>query len=516
MPAYPSPSCSPFAAAESAFSALQMRLKETETLSLQHDDVEVLVETQGAEILRHLLQGHLDLRAVADAERAAPRDAQQVDRTHRRRTSRPLATVFGDCLVHRLSFTARGASGGLCPLDAELNLPSELYSLTLRRRAAELAMDGSFEAAGAKLASMTARPVGKRQVEQLVVRAAQDFEAFYDERQDATVCQEPGRAPRELLVLSTDGKGIVMRPEGLRAATAKKAAQSTNKLKTRLSSGEKRNRKRMAEVATVYELERRPRTPDDILPPPVLPDATEKTPERAARPRPVRKRVWASVTRPMKEVVEQCFEEALSRDPHLERTWVYLADGNRDQLRLAQEMAGYYGVELTVVVDFIHVLEYLWKAAWSFHDTGDPEAEEWVLERARAVLQGKASHVAAGIRRSATLRELDQDKRKGADKCATYLVNNAVYLRYDSALDAGFPIATGVIEGACRHLVNDRLAITGARWGLEGAEAMLRLRALRASRDFDEYWQFHRQRELHRNHLKNYAANDEPRVARAS
>jgi len=514
MRSYPSPSTSPFAPAQSALDALQVRLSDAETMTLDHDDIEALVEEDGADLLRRLVQGHFDLRAIAEAEREAPVDAEQIERPRRRQTSRSLATVFGDCSICRLTFTAGGTPGGLRPLDAELNLPPELYSLLLRRRVAELSLDGSFEAAGAKLASLTARPIGKRQVEELVVRSAQDFEAFYDELQGATVDQERGQAPSELLVLSTDGKGIVMRHDALRPATAKKAAGSTNKLQTRLSSGEKRNRKRMAEVATVYGLEAQPRTPDDILPPPT--DGPEEARERAARPRPVRKRVWASVARPMAEVVEQCFEEALSRDPHLERTWVYLADGNKDQLRLARELAAYYGVELTIVVDFIHVLEYLWKAAWCFHDKGDPKAEEWVLQRARKVLHGKASDVAGGIRRSATLRGLDKAERKAVDKCATYLLNNRDDLRYDVALAAGFPIATGVIEGACRHLVNDRLGITGARWGLDGAEAMLRLRALRASGDFDEYWRFHRRQELERNHLVNYAANERLRLRKAS
>ena len=81
-------------------------------------------------------------------------------------------------------------------------------------------------------------------------------------------------------------------------------------------------------------------------------------------------------------------------------------------------------------------------------------------------------------------------------------------LQYDEYLAAGYPIATGVIEGACRHLVNDRFGITGARWGLQGAEAILRLRALRSSGDFDEYWRFHRRRELERNHLVRYAPDE--------
>jgi hypothetical protein len=134
---------------------------------------------------------------------------------------------------------------------------------------------------------------------------------------------------------------------------------------------------------------------------------------------------------------------------------------------------------------------------------GDPAAEGWVLERGREVLRGKASLVAAGIRRSATLRRLAQ--RKSADECADYLLRKKAFLRYDEALATGLPIATGVIEGACRHLVKDRMDITGARWGLDGGEAVLRLRSLRSSGDFDTYWEFHLNRARDRTYGDDYA-----------
>jgi len=182
-----------------------------------------------------------------------------------------------------------------------------------------------------------------------------------------------------------------------------------------------------------------------------------------------------------------------------------MVDGNRDQIRIGKRLARQYGVDLLIIVDFIHVLEYVWKAAWSFFDKGDAQAEVWVRERANRVLHGKSSTVAAGIRRAATLRKLDKKKRKGADACADYLLAKKEMLRYDQYLALGTPIATGVIEGACRHLVNDRLGITGARWGLVGAEAVLKLRALRSSGDFDAYWDFHRRQEWERNHRSKYA-----------
>lgn len=128
-----------------------------------------------------------------------------------------------------------------------------------------------------------------------------------------------------------------------------------------------------------------------------------------------------------------------------------------------------------------------------------------MTERLLRVLQSKASHVAAGMRRSATLQGFTKEQRRPIDRCANYLLKYARYMRYDRYLAAGYPIATGVIEGACRYLVKDRMDITGARWSLVGAEAVLRLRALRASGDFDAYWTFHEAQELQRNHLNSYA-----------
>jgi hypothetical protein len=128
----------------------------------------------------------------------------------------------------------------------------------------------------------------------------------------------------------------------------------------------------------------------------------------------------------------------------------------------------------------------LWKAAWSFFDKGEPAAEEWVADQARKVLHGKSAQVAAGIRRRATTYGYCPAERAGADECARYLDNKQDYLGYATALAKGWPIAIGIIEGAARWLVKDRMDITGARWGLEGAEAILKLRALIASGDYPD------------------------------
>ena len=145
-----------------------------------------------------------------------------------------------------------------------------------------------------------------------------------------------------------------------------------------------------------------------------------------------------------------------------------------------------------------------YKAAWSFFDKGEPAAEEWVADQARKILHGKARQVAAGIRRRATAYGYSPAERAGADEAARYLENKENFLDYPTALKKGWPVATGIIEGACRHIVKDRMDITGARWGLEGAEAILKLRALIATGDFDAYWRFHLRREHERIHHARY------------
>jgi hypothetical protein len=173
---------------------------------------------------------------------------------------------------------------------------------------------------------------------------------------------------------------------------------------------------------------------------------------------------------------------------------------------LIQAAAAKMQVDVTIILDFIHVLEYLWKASYSFHEDGTKQAEAWVHERLLWLLEGRSvSDIAAGMRRSATWRQLDTDKRAAVDDCADYLLKYQSFLIYGQALRDGLPIATGVIEGACRYLVKDRMDRTGARWSLQGAEAVLRLRALHASGDFKAYWQFHLRQELLRNHVGHYA-----------
>jgi hypothetical protein len=270
-----------------------------------------------------------------------------------------------------------------------------------------------------------------------------------------------------VLVVSVDGKGVVMRPEALREATLKATlkaavAKGAGAYRTRLASGEKPARKRMATLGVVY-------------------DATP-------------------ASRPGEQVIGAVFDQAEQRDPTHRRTWVILVDGARHQLDLARAEAARRGVAVHILVDLIHVMEYLWKAAWCFHADGDPHAEAWVATHAISILSGHAAQTIAAIDAQALHAGLSGNQRRGVDTCIGYLTAKQEFLDYQTALERGWPIATGVIEGACRHLIGDRLDISGARWGLAGAEAVLKLRALKTNGDFDRYWRFHLARENHRVH----------------
>src|SRR5215472_11639106 len=164
-----------------------------------------------------------------------------------------------------------------------------------------------------------------------------------------------------------------MRPEGLREATRRAAASSDHKLATRLSGGEKRNRKRMAEVGAVYDCSPVPRTPDDIISIPAAQVTSRPRPGPTARG----KWLTASVVESIDEVITAVFDEATRRDSQHRRPWVALVDGNRQQIERIQTEARRRKVEVSVVIDFVHVLEYLWKAAWCFFDQGDRAAEAW-------------------------------------------------------------------------------------------------------------------------------------------
>lgn len=466
---------------------------------MTHSELERELEKKGRELMRTLLQEHLKNRGPGKCDPPVE-GADGVVRSRVRLQERELETVFGTVSVERAGYGQQGVES-LHPLDAELNLPGERYSLELRRRVAEEAAKNSFDETLESIGKNTGGHVPKRQVEELVMRAAQDFDAFYQTRQ---ALSGEGQGAGSVLAISVDGKGVTMRTQDLREQTRKAAEARAHKMGTRLSKGEKKNAKRMATVAAIYTIAPFVRTPEELV------GGSSSPRPGPARPRPEQKRVWASIEKSPEEVIKELLQEARYRDPADEKTWVALVDGNKSQIRILKRLAKKNGLDLTIIVDLIHVTEYLWNAGRVFHPAPGPELENWVRHRLLETLRGKAGLIAGGMRRSATLRGLSVKARDPVDACARYLSNHSPYLRYDRYLAKGLPVATGVIEGACRHLVKDRMAVTGARWSLNGAEAVLRLRALRSSRDFDEYWTFHEAREYERTHQTLYAGGIVP------
>jgi len=493
-----------FAGADRQYAAIKESLTSEDFQGKTEAEVQRWLAEEQRELMRRLFQSHLTLRGQAQAQGPVV-GADGETRTHRRHGAlRQLESVFGTVEAERTGHGGRGLST-LYPVDASLNLPETRYSLEVERQLAMMVARLSFDESLEMLGRMTGAHVPKRQAEEAVQRAASDFEAFYANSQ-----LELGAPTSELLVLTFDQKGVVLRREDLTEATRKAADNARPKMDTRGSKGEpKRGRKRMAAVAAVYTVAPYVRTAQDVIAGlRHIRDAAAKP-----RPRPEGKRVWASLTRELKDVITEAFDEAEGRDPEHRKRWLVLVDGDRKLTRWVRAEARRRGVEITLVLDFIHALEYLWKAAHVFFDEGTSEIEAWVLERLERMLEGDISNVVAGMTRMATVRGLSAKDRKPVDTAARYLLGRKGMMRYEELLAMGAPIATGIIEGACRHLINDRMDLTGARWRLPSAEAVLRLRSILSSGDFDQYWHFHEAVEAFRNHTSRYEYGKVPPVA---
>ena len=202
--------------------------------------------------------------------------------------------------------------------------------------------------------------------------------------------------------------------------------------------------------------------------------------------RPENKRVWASLLKGKDAVIQEVAEEMERRDPSASRTRVALTDGERAlQIRVDGKL------NVTLILDLIHVLEKLWRAAYVFHAEGSLKAEIWVMDRTLQILSGEVGQVVKGIRQSITKRGLSGAKRETLEAVADYLYRNRTRMRYHEYLANGWPIASGPVEGACKNLIKDRMERSGMRWIEQLAEAIVQLRAVYLSGDFDQYWAFH-------------------------
>jgi len=495
----PEPDHKPFERADAFGDEVKSVLRSHTMEQKTHSEIEEFINAKSREWGRLLMEEVLELRAMVE-ERQRVVDNSGRERESARKTMRHLGTVLGRVAVPRLGYQSPGTAD-LHPMDGVLNLPRELYSHGVRRVVAIEAASVSFDEVVEKVRMYTGTSISKRQVEQLTVRAAQDFDAFYAGRSLSDTISE------DLLIISTDGKGIVMRHEDLRENTKQAAERSPRTVESRLMPGQKKNRKRMAQVATVYSVAPHNRQPQDIL------CGSESAPSEEPRPRPTQKRVWASVEKEAKAVIREAFDEAQRRDPEHKRHWVVLVDGDQKQLRAVKDEAKRLAADITIIADFVHVLEYIWDAARALFGETSAEAEAWVRDQLMGLLTGVSGEETVECIRSWQMRTaLSASAVAAIDKACQYLTDpdRMLMIQYGKALDLGMPIATGVIEGACRYLVKDRMDRCGARWSLTGAEAVLRLRAIRSSHDFDEYWKFHLAQENYRNHASHYEGETIP------
>ena len=486
----------PFRAARDEFETTMQWLASSEA-PMDHSALETGLEARGNRILRAAYQAYLDRQSALERTEAQLRDTP-AGVVVRART-RQLESTFGRVRLSRLGHKAADTSTRF-PLDERLNLPADTYSHPLRRRMAEEVRRGSWEQAIESVERTTAAHVPKRQAEEITVRAAQDVDVFYAERRPPANDLASANA---LQVLSCDSKGITMLPESLRDATRKAAASAASTAVRGDPMAEKKLRKhdkRMAVVTAVWEQERAVRTADEIV---ENMKASRTVPHTKRRlPKPQNKRVSATVVKNQTTAIAEMFDEATRRDPTHARTTVVLVDGEERQIEAIQDEAKRRSMNIRLVVDVIHVLHYLWLAGFAIRRKNHGATEAWVANYLVKLLTRPALDVVAAIRQSATLRGLTEEEREPVEKCANYLLKNSQYIRYRDFLAEGFPIATGVIEGACRHLVQDRLGITGARWHLAGAEAVLHLRAVHSSGDWNDYWAFHLAREAQRNYAR--------------
>ena len=484
-------------------------------------EVEQELRTSGREWIRAAMQAVMDAASAAEERRSGGVDGPdgvrrtQVEHGH----ARSVATVFGRIRVCRLAYRVPRAAN-VHPLDEVLDLPAGLYSPGLARLCAQESVRGSFTDAADAVEYATGVRIGTRQIIELTRAAAADATAFY---------ADPGRevsaaAPDDALVITADGKGVPVRPEALRPGTAKLATKAKTSATDGSdgSGGSKPHRKRMAELVCVYDLTPVPRTVEDILPTLISDDDNAPTgpngdgegegekPAAVKAPTATGKWLTASLIEDIPTVIAAGFAEATRRDPTHTRDRVALVDGNTTQIEAITAQAGARGVDVTILVDYLHVAGYVWDAAKALFCTdttaGMTLARTWVHERSRMILHGRALEVADRIRARVGDSTLTAAQRKSALEAATYLTNKAPHLDYPTALARGWPIATGVIEGACRHLIQDRMDITGARWGLDTAQAVLTLRAIATTGDLARYWRYHQQQEHHR----TYSASTTP------
>jgi hypothetical protein len=456
-----------------------------EAAYLDHGEREKVIGDEGRELQRLLLQATFDIDAAREERAAQVTSAAGIRHgTVEDGHGRGVTSVFGSVRVTRKAYRNR-REPNMYPADARQVLPDDPYSMGMRALAAFHLAAGGFGQAQEVIKARTGVTVGRAQLTGLAEDLAGWTDDFYAGRsRDAAGEQQP---EGDVIMMQGDGKGIAMRPEHRRNAGKE--------------NGTRPGIKKMAEIVAVADFSPAVREPEDVAAPPA---------RRQAHPGPKARDKWvsASVTESIGDMIAAAFDEADRRDPERVRQRVFLVDGNKQQITAIEDQAAGRGLKVPVLIDYIHVSGYIGKAAAALHP-GDPQAAgQWADGQLLRVLHGRAKAVAATIasvaaktRASSRTRHLDLTDM---DRAVTYLTNNQQHMKYDKALAKGWSIATGMIEGACRFVIEDRFGITGARWSPDGAEVILKLRAVVVNGDLDDYMNYYKERYRAERHLARY------------
>lgn len=380
-------------------------------------------------------------------------------------------SIFGVVSIPRAYYHAAGSPGSF-PLDGELNLPERGYSYLLQEFSSRLAVTMSYEDAQGIMNSFFPVKVPIRSMESIVGDLCEEVDRFYEGK------AAPQARPDAVVTVATvDKKGVIIRKPQGGEANAEKASVTPDKP----------GKKKMATVISTYVTPRHVRKTDDIVR--EVSDRESSDP----KPKPQNKITWGSLTEGSENTIARLKKAADQRLP-VGNELVCILDGERSLWALVSA----YFPSAFFVLDVFHVLEHLGKAALCFYDEGSPQARGFVTERLRMLLHGKAGRMIGGLKQMLSKQELSGTKRHCLEQVIGYLERNRKHMRYEICLAKGYPIGSGVIEGACRNLINDRLELTGMSWTIQGAESVMRLRAVQINKDWDAFWTYRRQSERRR------------------
>jgi hypothetical protein len=387
-------------------------------------------------------------------------------------------SIFGKFKVARTCYRTPGEPG-IFPLDAQVNLPKRCYSYFLQEWMTLFEVEHPFQESAGLFAQLFDLDVAESVLMEVAQEAPADYEGFYAQRPVA-----PEASEGELLVVSFDGKGVPM----IKAEAVK--------LKAKLGSGEKRQKKKEALVGVSYTVAPKPRLPEALAELLVEPEAARARRRRADTrddaPRAQQVRRVASLVRTKQEVMELVKADAERRDPQHRKPLVVLLDGALGLWRLATKLFEEWR-HVTFVLDIMHVVGYLWSAANALFGEQSKAGKHWLQQKLTEILRGRVGYVIGGLRQILTKQRLRQSVRQTLAKVITFLHNHRRWMKYDQYLAMGLPVGTGVVESACGSVVKHRMEGEGKRWSLQGAEAILTLRSLKKSHDNDlrDYWRFH-------------------------